>query len=97
MSNAAAALPPCCVFELECLPAVPSVKMDVGGSNTRCTGLLAHVLDMHMRDMMLDGTLQRLRDKYTASKHDTGFACPPPEGKRKPRAAFTMEVPLPCR
>jgi hypothetical protein len=71
--------------------------MDVGGSNTRCTALLAHVLDIHMRDMMLDGTLQRIRDKYTASKHDTGFACPPPEGERKPRTAFTMEVPLPCR
>ena len=67
-----------------------AVKMDVGGPDTRCTSLLGHVIDIHMRDMILDGTLQKLRDKHTASSHDTGFACPPPGGD--PRTAFSMEV-----
>ena len=34
-----------------------AVKMDVGGSGTRCSGLVSHVLDLHLRDMMLDGII----------------------------------------
>ena len=88
----------CCLCYLQArwmeadMARVCAVKMDVGGGGTRCSGLVAHVLDLHLRDMMHDGTLLRLWSKYKTSKHDTGFACPPPEAARKQRTALSMEV-----